>query len=99
MKRRGFTTLAVGLLCAALALPPLLMLMVLVGGEADDWAGCDTSSVVLVGGTTDTVLSEQQLANAGTIVSMANDLGMPSRAVGDRVGCCASRVGFLELRQ
>lgn len=96
MTRRGLTILAVGLLCAGLAVPPVLMLMVVVGGEVDQAASCgSTSSVVLAGATTDAALSHEQEVNAATLVSVGSDLGMPQRAVVIALAVAHQESGFL----
>ena len=84
MSRRGGVGLAVVLVAGGVLIGvPMLMVMVLMGGQADLGGVCspESGSVQLAGGTADGQLDSEQLANASAIISEGYRLGVPRRGI------------------
>lgn len=84
MSRRGGVGLAVVLVAGGLLIGvPMLMVMVLMGGQADLGNVCSpgSGSVQLAGSTTGGQLDSEQLANASAIISEGYRLGVPRRGI------------------
>lgn len=83
MKKTG-TIALVAVLCGGMVLVgmPLILFMVVMGSSTESNPACGQGgTVVLASGSLGSSLSERQAANASTIISEGNRLGMPERAI------------------
>jgi murein DD-endopeptidase MepM/ murein hydrolase activator NlpD len=76
---------------------PLLMVMAVVGGGSDQGsAGCGTGSdAVLASASTNSALTDKQLANAAAVIAEGYRLGVPRRALVVALAVAHQESGFL----